>query len=330
MVTRRKLLAVAAGVATTMLSALGNTRAQPGGRPKRLVLVHGRSQQGRDAAVIKSEWVGALEAGEQKLGRALPSDIEIILPYYGDKLDSFAQQWNIPVNNEIRARGPGEDDDFLQFQAQVAEALRTKAQITDEQVNAEYGTNPRPRGPLNWDWVQAILRALDRYGPGMSKSTVEIFTRDVFLYATRAGIQDEIDRIVSKAFIDGEPTVVVGHSLGSVVAYNILRRDRGHLKVPLYVTVGSPLGIRAIREQFLPLRFPAPPLGAWFNAFDTRDAIALYPLDQYNFPVTTASENYTIENYSGVKNHTDNRHGIVGYLDDPEVAKRILNAVLGT
>jgi hypothetical protein len=35
----------------------------------------------------------------------------------------------------------------------------------------------------------------------------------------------------------------------------------------------------------------------------------------------------SIENYSMVKNHTDNRHGIIGYLDDPSVAKRITDAL---
>ena len=128
---------------------------------------------------------------------------------------------------------------------------------------------------------------------------------------------------VAKEFTE-EPAVVVGHSLGTVVAYNILRTDRRALKVPLLVSVGSPLGIRAIREQFVPLRFPSPPLGAWYNAFDTRDTIALYPLDKDNFPVTPP-----IENYSGVRNQTDNRHGIVGYLNNAEVAKRILDALLG-
>jgi len=85
---------------------------------------------------------------------------------------------------------------------------------------------------------------------------------------------------------------------------------RGPLNVPLYLTVGAPLAIRAIREQLRPLRFP-PPVRAWFNAFDTRDVVALYPLDRGNFPVTPA-----VENYAGVKNHTSNRRGIVGYLDD--------------
>ncbi len=71
-------------------------------------------------------------------------------------------------------RGNPGDDEFLVFQGQIADQLRTKARITDDQVNAEYGANSKTRGPLNWDWVQAILRALDKYGP-MSKSTVEIF-----------------------------------------------------------------------------------------------------------------------------------------------------------
>ena len=74
---------------------------------------------------------------------------------------------------------------------------------------------------------------------------------------------------------------------------------------------------RGIRQG----RYPKP-VKVWFNAFDTRDVVALYPLDGANFPVTPA-----IENYAGVNNHTDNRHGIAGYLDDPVVAKRILGAL---
>jgi pimeloyl-ACP methyl ester carboxylesterase len=235
--------------------------------------------------------------------------------------DSFARQYDVPLTSEIQARGKAEDNELLVFQWQIAEQLRTKAQVTDNQINAEYGTNTKPRGPLNWEWVQAILRALDKYGPGMSRETVELFTRDVFLYVTQAGVQDEIDRIVAEQFSD-EPTVVVAHSLGTVVAYHILRTDHRPLKVPTFITAGSPLGIRAIREQFLPLKFPRPTVGSWYNAFDTRDVIALYPLDQENFPVSPA-----IENYAGVKNDTGDRHGIVGYLRDRQIAKRVLDAL---
>src|SRR5262249_13915703 len=118
-----------------------------------------------------------------------------------------------------------------------------------------------------------------------------------------------------------EPTVMVGHSLGSVVAYSVLRSDRRRLRIPLYLTVGCPLGVRPIRDQFRPLRYPLP-VKAWFNAFDARDVVALYPLDRANFPVTPE-----ITNYAEVKNSTDNRHGIAGYLDDTQVAKWLLDAL---
>ena len=34
-----------------------------------------------------------------------------------------------------------------------------------------------------------------------------------------------------------------------------------------------------------------------------------------------------IENYGAVHNGTPNKHGITGYLDDPEVARRIHQAI---
>ncbi|MFY9879309.1 MAG: hypothetical protein WAK39_07895, partial [Pseudolabrys sp.] len=153
-----------------------------------------------------------------------------------------------------------------------------------------------------------------------SSAAVESFSRDVFLYTTRADVREEIDHIVANSLTE-EPTVVVGHSLGSVVAYSVLRLDHRSLRIPLYLTLGCPLAIRAIRDQFRPLQYPLP-VKEWFNAFDTHDIVALHPLDRANFPVAPE-----IENYAAVKNLTGNRHGIAGYLDDPQVAGRLLDAV---
>jgi len=105
--------------------------------------------------------------------------------------------------------------------------------------------------------------------------------------------------------------------LGTVVAYSVLTRDTRAINVPLLVTVGSPLGVRAVRDQFIPIQSPRS-VKSWYNAYDPRDVVALYPLDEPSFPVTPV-----IENYGKVKNHTDNRHGIDGYLDDPVVAGKI-------
>src|SRR5580700_10952281 len=214
MLSRRKLLGTTLGAATSFYACAGRdpALAQPNRRPKQLVLVHGRNQQG-SATEIKAEWVAALRAGARKIGRDLPGDVNIDMAYYGDALDRFAKQLDVPVASDIKARGNPGDNELLVFQAQIAEQLRVKAKITDDQVNAEYGPSDKPRGPLNWEWVQAILRALDKYGPGVSKRTIETFTRDVFLYVTRSTVQDEIDRIVAAHLTDA-PMVIVGHSLG--------------------------------------------------------------------------------------------------------------------
>ena len=307
------------GVAGTIAGAV-KTSAAPPGAPV-LVFIHGRDQQGKDPAALKAEWIAALAKGAKSINRTLPNQLEVAFPYYGDKLDELATRADIPLTSDIQARGESAvNEDFLSFQAEVAESLRVAAGVTDQQVENEYGPNPKPKGPLNWEWVQAILRGIDKYGGGVNEVTLQAFTRDVFLYTRRAGIRDEIDRIVA-GVLSENPTVVVAHSLGSVVAYNVLRNDRRTLQVPLLVTVGSPLGVRAIRDQFKPLRRPQP-VGAWYNAFDPRDVVALYPLDSNNFPITP-----NVENAANVNNSTSNRHGIAGYLDDPGVAKRILDAL---
>ena len=318
MVDKREFLKVAAAFAVSGAMALIPARASAE-RVKRLLFVHGRGQAGQNPDTLKEKWKATLTSGADLIGRTLPTDLDIAFPFYGDVLDEYMRRLAIPPAG-VQPRGNQVDEEFQRFQADFIDQARKHAGITDAQIEVEYGNNPQERGPLNWAWVQAMLRTLDQYGGGASKTTLEIFTRDVYLYTTRTGLRNTIDEIVA-AKLTVEPTVVVGHSLGTVVAFNVLGRDTRALNVPLYVTVGSPLAVRSIRDQFIPLRSPKPVAG-WYNAYDPRDVVALYPLDHANFPVQPA-----IDNYGGVRNSTENRHGIDGYLDDGEVAKHILDGL---
>lgn len=284
--------------------------------PVKLLLVHGRGQGQQSADALKKQWLETLSEGIAKSGHALPQSLDVAFPFYGDVLDRFAVQADLPLSDDIRGRGIAPNNEFLAFQAELGQSIRRGAGITDEQIAVEYGDNPKPRGPLNWEWVHAILRAIDKHGGGLSQEAVETFTRDVFLYTTRAGVRDAIDDIVKQPLTD-QPTVVVAHSLGSIIAYNVLRSDPRSLRVPLLLTVGCPLGIRAVRDQLLPLKYPKP-VHKWYNAFDKRDVVALFPLDNDNFPVVPV-----VINYSEINNQTDNRHGIVGYLNDKQVGEEV-------
>lgn len=307
MISRRMALI---GAAASALVA--STAQQANAQGAKLVLIHGRSQEGRKQEEIKKEWLDALKIGAESNNVDLPPDLQIELPFYGDLLEEFTKKSNIPVSSKIKTRGGPAVDEYLQFQAEVADEIRKEKGITDQQVNAEYGNNTKERGPLNWEWVQAIVSAIDKHGGGLSGKVLEQVTRDVFLYTNYPVVRDAIDQIVQKS-VDTSPTVMVAHSLGSVVAYSILHRDTRPLNVHL-ITVGSPLAIRAIRRRFTPISFP-PHVGSWKNAFDKRDIVALYPLDKNNFDIDPA-----IENYADIKNKTDNRHGISGYLDSKIVA----------
>ena len=313
---RRRLLVQAAAVI-----AAPNAFAQHNA-PKRLLFVHGRSQGGRVPQDLKSEWLGVLTKTATTIGMSMPATTIVEMPFYGDKLDEFASAAQIPLSADIQTRGSDPDREFQEFQAQFAEDLRRRAGVTDEEVQAEYRASPDERGPQNWRWVQAILRALDKKVPGMGPATLEAFTRDVFLYVTKPGVRTAIDRIVSAGFGDDNPNVVVAHSLGTVVAYSILMNDRRNLRVPLLVTLGSPLAVRAVRDPFRPLSYPTS-IRSWYNALDKRDVVSLYPLDQENFPVGGA-----ITNNDAVRNQTDNRHGIAGYLNNTDVATKILDALI--
>lgn len=315
MITRRRALACSLAATLAAVRQAAGTD-----RTVELLFVHGRGQAGLDPASLKTAWMKALEEGAKSTNKPIPARVNVAFPFYGDVLESFVKQADLPLRPDVVSRGSQPNDDFLAFEADVVQSLRTKARITDDQILSEYGNNPQPRGPLNWAWVQAIIRAIDKHGGGLSGDAIEAFLRDVYLYTNVQTVRDAVDTII-RAQLTDKPTVVVAHSLGTVTAYNVLRTDSRILNIPLFLTVGSPLGIRAIRDQLAPLAFPAH-VRAWYNAFDTRDVVVLFPLDKDNFPISPP-----VENYQGVRNQTDNRHGIGGYLSDTQVASEILGAL---
>ena len=72
------------------------------------------------------------------------------------------------------------------------------------------------------------------------------------------------------------PTVVIAHSLGTVIAYDVLSEPGfAGRTVPLLVTLGSPLGYAEIQDVVTrPLGLPAP-VRIWANFADPFDVVAL-------------------------------------------------------
>ncbi|NOZ45522.1 MAG: hypothetical protein GXO79_01945 [Chlorobi bacterium] len=131
--------------------------------------------------------------------------------------------------------------------------------------------------------------------------------------------------------------MLISHSMGSIIAFDVLTFMASHIKIHTLVTLGSPLGLPVViskiaaeqREIFHELKHMKTPPGVtnnWFNFSDITDKVAFeYELTRkfgenengvkpIDFLVTN---NYEI---NGVKNP----HKSFGYLRTPEFAK-ILN-----
>ncbi len=286
----------------------------------KLVFVHGRSQEGKDPQKLQQQWREALDEGLVKAGLSMPPGVTLEFPFYGDRLDELIKELDAPLVEDVTARGAAPDTSEASFRGEFLQEMATALGISDEEIKAKYPGEVREKGPMNWEWIQAILKVLDRTALG--EKAIDAFTRDVYVYLTNSTIRRVIDDVVAGCLPKGR-CVVVGHSLGSVVGYNVLRDADDNVDVRRYITVGSPLGVESIKDKLdSPLAMPSV-VNDWYNAMDERDVVALHPLDKDHFGITPR-----IENKTDVDNHTDNRHGIVGYLNDPDVARKIHEALI--
>jgi hypothetical protein len=123
--------------------------------------------------------------------------------------------------------------------------------------------------------------------------------------------------------VDEDTKIIIGHSLGSVIAYDIARIIDGPLA--LMVTMGSPLGIRTVvydRLQPQPPTYPAS-LRHWLNVAAPDDIVAavmdLSPLFA-ELPTGSKFSGFIVANGS-------RPHSATHYLTKPEVGAAIARAI---
>jgi hypothetical protein len=120
------------------------------------------------------------------------------------------------------------------------------------------------------------------------------------------------DRVIG-LFPMGEPVIVVSHSLGTIVAYDVLASFKGSREIPLWVTLGSPLGIGNVQKRLNggeskpPVPVPAG-VAAWHNYADPHDVVALEQTLSDEFSPLGFVKDATVENEAFLN------HDLTGYL----------------
>ncbi len=278
-----------------------------------VVLIHGRGQSGKVASVSRDEWMVGLRQGFDRAGAQPTALGEVHYPFYGDVLQDLVNK--LPGKGRTLSRSTQPDAEVAnRIDQELVEKLAERAGVDRNEAVAPLPTTER--GPDRWPAVHALLRLIERRVPWTAEVAIGEQVDDVKAYISNAFIQNKVNELILPVLRQSR-CVVIAHSLGTVVAYIILANN-SDLDVPLFVTAGSPLGIRAIQEKLpIPLKIPA---ARWLNISDPKDIVATYPtLDK-----TTFLDG--IENIADIDNG-DEPHSIARYLSDGRVGRHLAAAL---
>jgi pimeloyl-ACP methyl ester carboxylesterase len=265
-------------------------------KPMKLILIHGVAQGGQTPAAITDNWCNALKRGgvrAEPLNSAQPE-----LAYYGDLLEAG-----------ISAIAIG--DLFEQFTTKAEFLLKVAAEVNAasariySQVLATSSADSADAFSRN-----VYQRVANGHQP-LSVGQVLEGLGDTFDYLTQHNLRRAIDERVA-AKLGNRPQTIVAHSLGSVVAYRLLR-DR-KIACQRLLTIGSPLVFNAVRKLLDgPFGWPDK-LTEWRNGYDRFDPICLgSPIGHHH------SWGPRIRQLR-VDNPIQGNHAATGYLGVPAVA----------
>jgi hypothetical protein len=155
------------------------------------------------------------------------------------------------------------------------------------------------------------------WDPGF-RILVGLAVRDVIQYLYE-GFADAVRDPVRETLAGvPDPVVVVAHSLGTIVAFDVLSEETFANRDVALVTLGSPLGIENVQDR---LRdgagqpHPIPhPIGQWHNLADPRDPVASGQAISGEF-----DPNGRIVDDLDVRNRSFLHHDLVEYLRIPAV-----------
>ena len=232
-----------------------------------------------DAAVAayvegrKREWLAGLARGLTLAGHAPLQPDAVSYPFYGNLLADLITAHEragghapdleaAPVAGRPRKAACSRDDMILEAAGELGFRPSRRLARTDPELVAPIIAVERAcaeGAEAGWSdllkprIVREALQFLAE-NTGTSEFVIQQFLRDVTYYLEddpmRAAVQKVVADAIGRAVADGHhDLVVIGHSLGSIVAYDLCSDFTASIRVRLLVTAGSPLGYPIVRRN---------------------------------------------------------------------------------
>ena len=216
----------------------------------------------------------------------------------------------------------------------VAELEMTAAEAGLEAVEAKEDFSFRQATLAAWDKFREVVTAALADDQLVQRSLRQFVLQDTERYLTRRSYRCATNATLAQALqsakTGGRPVILVAHSMGTLVAYDLLHSlDRGNpggdrsrlYDVRRFVSMGTQLGIESFMREFagFPPKFPVPSsMTTWIN---------IRGADDYVSParVTGLYENLPRNGFSeySIPTTVGSPHDISGYLSNIGTAHAI-------
>ena len=293
---------------------------------KVIIGIHGLGNKPK-ADLLEEWWWKSIDEGLQKYTDNKFSTPKFKLVYWADVLHKNPKDENIPDSDNPL---------FLEekYVPEIVEHKNTEhpvrkkiidtilSQLNNVFLNDDYSLN---FSGLNDLIIENYFGDLEAYYNGQFNDKNQL-VRDV--------LRNRLKAILIKHKRDD--VLLIAHSMGSIIAYDVLTLFARQLKIKTLITIGSPLGVPFViskianelhlnnRETQRP-EIPFSIQKNWFNFSDLEDKVAFnyhlkdeFPVNAKGVKITDfiVSNDYTI-------NGNHNPHKSYGYLRTPEVTSKI-------
>jgi hypothetical protein len=281
-----------------------------------IVLVHGIAQEQLGAYSLEKDWLPALADGVTAGGRpdlaariwpqGRPNGITVRMAYYGDLFLTpgvMGTAESASVEDEVA------EQLAIEWLHRAVDRDTPDRGVASIQLSYLNSSEHQDQGAIQEAQRRALnsvarLKWFAPFGMAFAGKFVNRTLQQVTRYLADSEIRGEVQRRVAE-LIDADTRAIIGHSLGSIVAYEAAHRLTR--PIPLLMTLGSPLGLRTVvydRVQPQPPCFP-PNIQRWVNVADRNDLVAAQPDLQEMFGALPSGSSFdggwTVEN--GAKPH---------------------------
>lgn len=245
------------------------------------------------------------------------------------------------VNRELHGPPLGETEDKDELAAMMPKAefgsFGTRdVSKGDRPTEREAGGMARLRKQMglkeDGGFQQKLIPAPGFMREGIARLVTGMFLKDVrnFLFDDE---QRQImrDSLIRRLSTGGGPFVVIAHSQGTMIAYDVLANWSGPpIQVDLFVTLGSPLGLQEVQDQlqkFTGKKKLATPavVKRWENFAAKGDPVSLDGELENDYAANATR--VKVVDHGVVNPVRENHHSGIGYLSLPEVRSVVLEEI---